>query len=170
MIVRILSVGRVRGPLEAALADWEERAARYWKLEVTEVDAGARGRPDPRRAREAEAERILSRLAPTASVVALTRDGRSLSSRDLATFLEDQAVASTGEVAFVIGGAFGLDPSVLDRARLRLSLSGMTLPHELARAVLAEQLYRAGTILRGEPYHKGADGPGGGEPWGARRR
>ena len=58
-------------------------------------------------------------------------------------------------VAFVIGGAFGLGEAVLDRSRTRLSLSDMTLPHEMARLFLAEQLYRAGTILRGEPYHKG---------------
>ena len=62
---------------------------------------------------------------------------------------------SSAGVAFVIGGAFGLGDAVLSRSRRQLSLSAMTLPHEMARLVLAEQLYRAGTILRGEPYHKG---------------
>lgn len=169
MIVRVVAVGRVRGVLEEAVRDYEGRAGRYWRLEVDEVEAGARGRSDPQVVREAEARRILSRLPHAGTVVALTRDGKALSSRELADFLGAEALASTGEVAFVLGGAFGLDGTVLSRARLRLSLSGMTLPHELARVVLAEQLYRAGTIQRGEPYHKGADGVGEAEE-GRRRR
>lgn len=158
MIVRVVAVGRVRGVLEDALREYEGRAGRYWRLEVAEVDAGARGRQDADAVRGAEGERILPRLPGGWKVVALTREGRSLSSRELATFMGDQALASVPGVAFVLGGAFGLDGPVLARADLRLALSGMTLPHELARVTLSEQLYRAGTILRGEPYHKGADG------------
>ena len=78
-----------------------------------------------------------------------------MDSRELAAYLEGLAVQSAPGVAFVIGGAFGLGPEVVDRSGKRLSLSSMTLPHEMARLFLAEQLYRAGTILRGEPYHKG---------------
>ena len=88
-------------------------------------------------------------------MVALTRTGRGMSSADLASYLDDQALHSTPEVCFVIGGAFGLGPGILNRAQKRWSLSKATLPHELARLVLAEQLYRAGTILKNEPYHKG---------------
>ncbi len=105
---------------------------------------------------EAEAERMLPRLPVGASVFALTREGKGMGSRALARALEEQAVRSSPGVAFLIGGAHGLSPSVLSRADRNLSLSDMTLPHEMARLVLAEQLYRAGTILRGEPYHKGA--------------
>lgn len=158
MIVRIVAVGRVRGALEEAVGNYEARCGRYWKFEVDEVAAGARGQADPGVVVEAEGERLIARLPPSGLVVALTRDGRSLGSRDLASLLEREALASTQEVAFVIGGAFGLAGAVLERARVRMSLSAMTLPHELARLVLAEQLYRAGTILRGEPYHKGQDG------------
>lgn len=157
MIVRVVAVGRVRGALDEAVRHYEGRAGRYWRLEVDEVEAGAKGRSEPRLVREAEARRIVPRLPAPGTVVALTRDGNPLSSRELADLLQGEALASTGEVAFVLGGAFGLDAAVLSRARLRLSLSPMTLPHELARVVLAEQLYRAGTIQRGEPYHKGAD-------------
>ncbi len=78
-----------------------------------------------------------------------------MSSADLAGYLQDHALHSTPEVCFVIGGASGLDAGILDRAQKRWSLSDATLPHELARLVLAEQLYRAGTIIRNEPYHKG---------------
>ena len=105
--------------------------------------------------REAEADRLLARLAGDARVVALTRTGGGMNSRELARYLERLAAEAVGNVAFVIGGAFGLSPRVRARADRTLALSPMTLPHEMARLVLAEQLYRAGTILRGEPYHKG---------------
>lgn len=157
MKVLVVAVGRVKGSLEAAVAEYEERARRYWKLDVAEVDAGVAGRnPDPRRVKEAEAERILGRIPEALAVVALTRVGRGMGSRELATELERYGVQAHPGVAFVLGGAFGLADTVLARARRQISLSRMTLPHEMARLVLAEQLYRAGTILRGEPYHKGA--------------
>jgi 23S rRNA (pseudouridine1915-N3)-methyltransferase len=153
----VVAVGRVKGSLEAAVSDYEERARRYWKLEVLEVDAGAPGRnPEPSRVKAAESERILARIPPELDVIALTRTGKGMGSTALARELERHAVDSHPGVAFVLGGAFGLGDDVLTRARRRLSLSPMTLPHEMARLVLAEQLYRAGTILRGEPYHKGA--------------
>lgn len=157
MKVLVVAVGRVRGSLELPVSEYEERAARYWKLEVVEVDAGASGRsPDPARVMDAEAERILARIPAGFEVFALTRTGKGLGSRALAQVLEQHAVQSSPGVAFVLGGAFGLAPAVLARAQRKISLSSGTLPHEMARLVLAEQLYRAGTILRGEPYHKGA--------------
>jgi 23S rRNA (pseudouridine1915-N3)-methyltransferase len=153
--VSIVVVGRARGPLAAAVADYEARAARYWKLEVLEVDAGApRGREDDETVRAVEAERILARVGDGVEVVALTRGGTPLGSRGLSVYLGERALHS-GDVAFVVGGAWGLGAPVLGRAARTLALSSMTLPHEVARLVLAEQLYRAGTILRGEPYHKG---------------
>ncbi|MEX2466522.1 MAG: 23S rRNA (pseudouridine(1915)-N(3))-methyltransferase RlmH [Gemmatimonadota bacterium] len=155
MKVAVVVVGRVRGPLASAVADYEERAARYWKLELVEVDEGVKGgRSEPDRVRTAEAERILARVPEDLELFALTRDGKGMASATLSRHLQDRALRSAPGVAFVIGGAFGLDGSVLARARKRLSLSPMTLPHDMARLVLAEQLYRAGTIARGEPYHK----------------
>ena len=156
MKVLVVVVGRVRGTLEAPVAEYEERARRYWKLEVVEVEAGAPGRdPASERVKEAEAQRILARIPPGFTVVALTRAGKGLGSRELAAVVEGEAVRSSPGVAFVVGGAFGLSEAVLERAQRRMSLSTLTLPHELARLVLAEQLYRAGTLVRGEPYHKG---------------
>ncbi len=152
-----MAVGGVRGELDAAVAHYEARARRYWKLDVVEVAAGARGRsPEPDRVRAAEGERILSTVPDGLELYALTRVGKSMSSRALADRLSGLALSSAPGAAFVLGGAFGLDDRVLERSALRLSLSSMTLPHEMARLVLAEQLYRAGTIVRGEPYHKGA--------------
>jgi 23S rRNA (pseudouridine1915-N3)-methyltransferase len=157
MEVKVLVVGRAKDPLRAAIADYETRAARYWKLEVIEVDAGTKGsKVRPEDVKQAEEERLLARIPETAEVVALTRAGKPLDSRGLATWLEQRS-AIRGSVAFAIGGAFGLGPGLLRRASKQISLSELTLPHELARLVLAEQLYRAGTILKGEPYHKGAE-------------
>lgn len=155
MKVQVVVVGKTRGQVAAAVNEYESRAARYWKMEVTEVSAGASGgQASPERVMAAEAERILGRIGEGLEVVALTREAKGMGSRELAGYLERHAIRSSAGVAFVIGGAFGLDASVLKRARRKLALSTFTLPHEMARLVLAEQLYRAGTIVRGEPYHK----------------
>lgn len=155
MTVTVLVVGRVRGDLARAVASYEERAGRYWKLEVVEVAEGTgSGSPSPGEVRRAEGERILGRAPEGQELVALTRKGKGMTSRMLARYLEKLQLRSAPGVTFVVGGAFGLAEKVLGRASLRLTLSPMTLPHEMARLVLAEQLYRAGTIVRGEPYHK----------------
>jgi 23S rRNA (pseudouridine1915-N3)-methyltransferase len=155
--VLVVVVGRVKGALAPVVEEYETRARRYWKLEVIEVPAGVRGGGDasPAPVLAAEGERILQRLPADLEVVALTRAGDEMASRELASYLGELGTRSAAGVAFVIGGAFGLNEGVLARARRRLSLSSFTLPHEMARAILAEQLYRAGTLVRGEPYHKG---------------
>jgi 23S rRNA (pseudouridine1915-N3)-methyltransferase len=156
MKVAVVAVGKIKGPFAEPVLDYEERARRYWKLTVTEVAAGAPGtKPQAERVREAEAERILARLPEDLEIVALTRAGEGTGSRDLATYLAGLGTRSVPGVCFVIGGAYGLDERVLRRAKRRMALSELTLPHEMARLVLAEQLYRAGTIVRDEPYHKG---------------
>jgi 23S rRNA (pseudouridine1915-N3)-methyltransferase len=99
-----------------------------------------------------EAERLMARVEG-ATVVACDERGATMSSVKFAAFLQDARERAT-DIAFVIGGAHGLGDAVTKRARQRLALAPWTLPHELARLVLAEQLYRAGTIIRREPYHK----------------
>ncbi len=153
MKVTVLVVGRVKGPLAEPTQHYEERAGHYWKLGVIEVDAGAGSKSDPQAVRAAEEARLLPHLGPGTDVVALTRGGQPMGSRAFAAYLQEHALHSR-DVSFVIGGAFGLGKGLLKRAR-QLTLSAMTFPHEMARMLLAEQLYRAGTILRGEPYHKG---------------
>lgn len=157
MIVRVVVVGPVRGLHEAAAREYLTRAARYWKLELLEVEAGAhKGSPStsPEQIRDAEGKRILARVPSDLELVALTRHGTSWTSREFTSYLEQLAVRSHRGVAIAVGGAFGLSHDLLTRAAKRLSLSALTLPHEMARIVVLEQLYRAGTILRGEPYHK----------------
>ena len=158
MRVNLLCVGAVKGPLRPAIEEYEARIGRYWRFQVTEVGAGmGKGRKvDEDKVRKIEEDRLLAGLPKGGGeVVALTRDGRAFGSRELAQLMSDRALRSVQDVTFVIGGAFGLGKGILKRATLKLSLSPMTLPHEIARLVLAEQLYRAGTIMRNEPYHKG---------------
>ena len=162
MKITVVVVGRAGAPFKDAILEYETRAARYWKFSVIEVASGATGRAKAHRDRAIEAEEslLLARLPEHARIVALTRSGRGMSSADLARYLQDHALHSTPEVCFVVGGAFGLGTGILDRAQKRWSLSDCTLPHELARLVLAEQLYRAGTIIKNEPYHKGPSSTG----------
>lgn len=158
MKVNLLCVGDVRGALRSAVAGYEERVGRYWRFHVWEVEAGmGKGRKvDGEKVRMAEEDRLLARLPKGGGeLVALTRVGKALGSRELAQFMAKQALGSVQEVTFLIGGAFGLGKGILERSTLQLSISPMTLPHEIARLLLVEQLYRAGTILRNEPYHKG---------------
>lgn len=155
MKVAVLAVGRPGRLFAGIIAEYERRAARYWNLECVDVraESAAGGKPEAE-VRAAEATRLLERVPAGAEVVALTRAGEGWGSRRLARYLEDLAVAGRVGAAFLIGGAYGLGDDVLARARYRLALSTFTLPHDLARLVLAEQLYRAGTIVRREPYHK----------------
>jgi 23S rRNA (pseudouridine1915-N3)-methyltransferase len=158
MRLALLAVGRPRGPAAELITAYEARVKRYFTFEAAEVKEEAfRRAGDAARVRDEEGKRLLARVPAGAEVVALHETGRQWTSRQLADYLADLALRGSPGAAFVIGGAYGLSDEVLTRARHQLSLSAFTLPHELARLVLAEQLYRAGTIARGEPYHKGRD-------------
>ena len=150
----IATVGKPKDEhLSAAIDAYESRAARYWPLDVVEVkEASGRG-VSAELTREREGERLLDRLPRNGAVIACDELGERLTSSQFA-----QLVASArdraSDIAFVIGGAFGLSDAVRARATRQIQLAPFTLPHEMARLVLAEQLYRAGTIVRGEPYQK----------------
>ena len=156
MKLRLVVVGRPARLLADAIAEYEARVARYWSFDVQEVREERAGRNmSAIRVREAEGVRILERIPRELELVALTREGEALNSTAFAALLDAAALESRPGLAFAIGGAHGLGDAVLGAARRRLRLSSFTLPHDLARLCLVEQLYRAGTILRGEPYHKG---------------
>lgn len=147
-------VGRPRDPrLAGLIGEYESRAARYWPIEVHEVREEPARALTPALVRDREGERLESKLPSGVRLVACDSAGTAMTSDRFAGWLRD-ARDRAQSVAFVIGGAFGLAPSLLSRADLSLTLAPWTLPHEVARLVLAEQLYRAGTIVRGEPYHK----------------
>lgn len=154
MRVLVTAVGKPRGEgLAAAIRDYEARAARYWPLEIHEVREESARAASADLVRDREGNRLLEEIPAAAELVACDVTGTAMSSEAFARWLQGRREAAH-DVAFVIGGAYGLAREVVARARTRLSLAGWTLPHELARLVLAEQLYRAGTIVRGEPYHK----------------
>lgn len=147
-------VGKPRDAnLAGAIREYESRAGRYWPLAVHEV------REEPARSggadlvREREAERLLAAIPPQAQVIACDVNGRSMTSQQFSRWMQDLRERAR-DVGIAIGGAYGLGDAVKRRATQVLALAPWTLPHELARLVLAEQVYRAGTIARGEPYHK----------------
>jgi 23S rRNA (pseudouridine1915-N3)-methyltransferase len=147
-------VGKARNAaLGEAIRDYETRAARYWPLDVHEVrEERATGIP-VEKVKEREGVRLSAKVPERAQTVACEIGGKSLNSEQFAELLQS-AREQDRDLAFLIGGAFGLASSVTKNSTLRLSLAPWTLPHEIARLVLVEQIYRAGTIVRGEPYHK----------------
>ena len=150
----ILAVGRLRPALREVADDYLRRIRRYAGAREIEVREASRA-PTVLAQREEEAVRLAARLPAGSRMVALAREGQGWSSAELARRVDEWRVAAR-PVTFVIGGSHGLAASLLERAERRWSRGPLTLPHELARVVVLEQLYRAFTILRGEPYHKGS--------------
>ncbi len=154
MRIAIVAVGQ-RQPRWAddAVADYLDRFPADWAVRLIEVKPEARdGRPLARLL-ATEAQRLRAAIPAGFMVVVLDERGDELTTRELAESLRRWRDAGEA-VAFVIGGADGIDDDFKRRARLRLRLSALTLPHALARVLLAEQLYRAWSILAGHPYHR----------------
>lgn len=156
MRIHLLAVGRLKGGPEAALvADYLARFDRSGRplglgpARVVEVEDRRGGGP------AAEAALLAAALPEGALLVALDERGDQLDSPDLAAMLRRAADDGRRDLAFAIGGADGLDPAIRERADRRLSFGRMVWPHMLARVMLAEQLYRAASILAGAPYHRG---------------
>ncbi|HKP55879.1 MAG TPA: 23S rRNA (pseudouridine(1915)-N(3))-methyltransferase RlmH [Polyangiales bacterium] len=143
MRISIIAVGKIKqAGLRAELDDYLGRIRRYASCDEVELKDGS----------DAELQQRFDKAIPKrAQIVALEVGGRSMTSQGLAEFVRRTELAAT-PLAFLIGGAYGLPKTVSSAAHVQLSLSAMTLPHRLARVVLAEQVYRAFTILRNEPY------------------
>ena len=154
MKLRLLHPGRApTGPLGAAAEGYQRR---IYGLKVETQFVRPHKAPDkrPKEALAEEAKRLQSAFTPQSVCVALCVEGDLWSSEALAKHLETWMNRGTKAVTFILGGAHGLDPAIKKKANHRWSLGRITLPHDLAQVVLWEQLYRAQTILRGEPYHK----------------
>ena len=149
-----IAVGKLREKhWLAAQAEYARRLTHYTDFNLIEVkDAVGKSLPDAV-AMAREGEQLLAAVPRGARVVGLDPGGKPMSSPDLAAWLQTQLEAH-GNLAFLIGGPLGFDPAVTAAAHDRLSLSPLTFTHEIARVLLLEQLYRAFTILNGEPYHK----------------
>lgn len=147
MRLKLIVVGIPKNSHVRALAeDYLERLGHYATIEVAYLkDRGPHVRLE---------ERLLERLSAHDYVVALDAEGQMMSSRELANFLASHTTSGLRNLTFMIGGPAGFGEQVKKRADFLLSLSPMTFPHELCLVLVLEQLYRALTILRGEPYHK----------------
>lgn len=158
MKVTVVAVGRLKaGPERELLERYRDRAARAGRalglsFDAREIAEGSARSADGRKAEEAAA--ILAVLPAGSVLVALDERGKPLDSRSFADRLAAWRDAGTKDLAVAIGGADGLGPAMLDKADLRLAFGAMTWPHQLVRILLAEQLYRAVTILSGHPYHR----------------
>lgn len=151
--LRILAVGRLRTAFwQQAAAHYLERLHRWRKITETYVKDGDAALPPAIRNAE-EGDRLLAALGPSDIVICLDEHGKSHTSRDFAALLDRLSENANRIPCFIVGGAYGLDRKVLERATLKIALGPMTYPHELARVLLLEQLYRAESILRNAPYH-----------------
>ncbi len=150
----VAAVGRVKkSQWQTAQADYLKRMKRYTDLSVAEVkDSVGRGFPDEV-AMKREGDALLKASSNARKRILLSPEGHEFDSKAFSTYLRHQ-IEMYGHLAFLIGGPLGFSSEVEAEAEERLSLSRLTFPHELARILFLEQLYRAFTILRGEPYHK----------------
>ena len=160
MSIAVVCVGKIREKALRQLADeYLKRLARFGKIEEIEIPdlpepAGENSAALEEQIRTREGEGILKAIRPGDRVIALTIPGREMSSTGLADHVRQLRVDGAGRIVFVIGGSLGLGKNVLERADEEMSMSRMTFPHQLARVILLEQLYRAEKINAGERYHK----------------
>lgn len=153
MKITVIAVGKMRDRcLKELSTEYQGRLKHYLPLAEREVAKASSG--DAEQVMAQEARRLINQTPDGALTVALTEEGTMLSSPQVAEKFEQWMVEGRQEVVFYIGGAFGLDAELKKSCHQRWSLSKMTFPHDMARVFLWEQLYRAMTIIRGEPYHK----------------
>jgi 23S rRNA (pseudouridine1915-N3)-methyltransferase len=152
--ITVIAVGKLREPhWRSAQKTYQERLQHYTDLQLIEVkDVVGQGLP-PKVAMKRESEQLLQAADTATRRFAMTPIGVQMSSPQLATFLQRQ-IQLYGDLAFLVGGPYGFSDDVLAQCHEQLSLSTLTFPHELARILLLEQLYRAATIINGEKYHK----------------
>jgi len=149
------SIGKANDSyIKEGVTEFTKRISKYFPVEWTIIpvpkNAGMLSEMD---LKKREGETILQWLKPDDYLIALDEHGKQFSSEGLSEFLQERASASTKNLVFLVGGAFGLDAAVLKRAQMKWSLSQLTFPHQLVRLILAEQVYRACTILQNEKYH-----------------
>jgi 23S rRNA (pseudouridine1915-N3)-methyltransferase len=155
MKISLWSIGKTNEPyVKEGIAEFTKRISKYFPVEWTIIpvpkNAGMLSEMD---LKKKEGEIILQWLRQEDYLVAMDEHGKQWTSEALAGFIQQRATESTKNLVFLIGGAFGLDEQVLKRANYKWSLSHLTFPHQLVRLILAEQIYRACTILRNEKYH-----------------
>ena len=155
MKIQFWSIGKAHDPyVKAGIEDFSKRISNYYRLEWN-IIAGPKnaGLMSEAELKKKEAEIVFSALSKEDYLVILDERGKMLQSEGLAALIQTRANESTKRLVFLIGGAFGTDDSLLQRANLKWSLSSLVFPHQLVRLILSEQVYRACTILKNEKYH-----------------
>ena len=159
MKIKIVTVGKLKEKyLKDGIAEYTKRISRFAKLEMIELTdektPDKASELENKKILETEGARILSKVGERDFVVVLAIEGKTLSSEEFSKQLEQASIKGYSTLTFIIGGSLGLAPVVKNRANLSVSFGRLTLPHQLMRLVLVEQIYRAFTIQQGSPYHK----------------
>ena len=153
MKITVLNFGKLKDSFyKEAQDEYLKRFSREVSIEFIELSPAKHD--DANRNKKAEAKDYFKRVPNKAFKIVLDERGKQATSKDLASFIQDKQVSGISNICFAIGGAFGWDKSVVDDADYVLSLSKFTFPHQLARVILVEQLYRAFSIIKGAAYHK----------------
>lgn len=159
LTVNIICVGNLKEKyLKAAVDEYKKRLSAFCKFEIIEIaEQRLSDKPSEseiKSALEKEAEKILQKAPKGSAIIPMAIEGKQLSSEKLADSVSDFALKGFSNISFIIGSSFGLSPNVKSKANLMLSMSKMTFPHQLARVMLCEQIYRAFSIINHTKYHK----------------
>lgn len=159
MKIKVVTVGKLKEKyLKDGIAEYSKRISRFAKLEMIELadekTPDRASESENQKILEIEGQRILSKVGDHDFVIVLAIEGKTLSSEEFSKRLEEASIKGFSTLTFIIGGSLGLSSAVKNRANLSVSFGRLTLPHQLMRLVLVEQIYRAFTIQQGSPYHK----------------
>ncbi|CVL45621.1 TPA: 23S rRNA (pseudouridine(1915)-N(3))-methyltransferase RlmH [Streptococcus pneumoniae] len=159
MKIKVVTVGKLKEKyLKDGIAEYSKRISRFAKFEMIELSdektPDKASESENQKILEIEGQRILSKIADRDFVIVLAIEGKTFFSEEFSKQLEETSIKGFSTLIFIIGGSLGLSSSVKNRANLSVSFGRLTLPHQLMRLVLVEQIYRAFTIQQGFPYHK----------------
>ena len=159
MKIKVITVGKLKEKyLKDGIAEYSKRISRFAKLEMIELadekTPDRASESENQKILEIEGQKILSKVGDRDFVIVLAIEGKTLSSEEFSKRLEEASIKGFSTLTFIIGGSLGLAQDVKNRANLSVSFGRLTLPHQLMRLVLVEQIYRAFTIQQGSPYHK----------------
>ena len=159
MKIKVVTVGKLKEKyLKDGISEYSKRISRFAKLEMIELadekTPDRASKSENQKILEIEGQRILSKVGDRDFVIVLAIEGKTFSSEEFSKQLEEASIKGFSTLTFIIGGSLGLAQDVKNRANLSVSFGRLTLPHQLMRLVLAEQIYRAFTIQQGSPYHK----------------
>lgn len=152
MKINIICVGKIKEKYFLdAIDEYKKRLSRFASINIIEVDEASK-EENLEKKNDIEGKRLIEKCSGI--IVCLDRQGKELSSTELASFIHEKQVSGKSEISFVIGGSNGLSKEILNKSNLTMSFGKITFPHQLFRVVLTEQIYRAFTIINGLPYHK----------------